>query len=303
MKIRLIVATASTLLASSVCAAEPGAIKLSTSLGVLGGESGEYVYNDDGSKASELKWKIKNAPIVKGDLSWDATRWLTVGARGWVTLSSSDADMNDYDWLTPGQDGWSDRSSHPDTQLNHANEFDAYVQGWLLDTPQFRLAAMAGYQQTRYSWTAYGGTYSYDNGQDVGAFTPGVAVGGYKQQFSVPYLGLAGVSRFGDVELTALLKYSPWVRAKDNDEHYLRDLTFHEKGTLSDYYSATLAAGYYLTPSAKIYLEANYSVYDTANADTTVIYRETSDQEHYSGDVAGISNKSYSLTAGLQYRF
>ncbi|MCX8963700.1 omptin family outer membrane protease [Erwinia psidii] len=306
MKINLIVASATTLLASSAFAADKtefDAITLSTSMGWLGGESGEYVYADDGSKTSALTWKIKNAPIIKGDLSWDATHWLTLGARGWVTLTSSDSQMDDYDWLTPGQSGWSDWSTHPDTQLNHANEFDAYVKGWLVKTPEYGLAAMLGYQQTRYSWTAYGGTYRYDNGQDVGAFVPGEAVGGYKQQFSVPYLGLAGVSRFGDVELSAMFKFSPWVRARDNDEHYQRAVTFHEKGINSDYYSATLAAGYYLNPSAKIYMEFNYSQYKTASADMTIIDRMMEDQQHLSGDVAGLSNKSYSLTTGLQYQF
>ncbi|WP_261640644.1 omptin family outer membrane protease [Erwinia mallotivora] len=280
-----------------------GKIKASAGLSWLSGESGEYVYGDDGNKQSELKWKIKNTAIIKGDLSWDALQWLTLNARGWATVASSGSAMDDYDWQTPGQSHWSDWSTHPNTRLNHANEFDLNVKGWLLNEPTYQLGVMLGYQQTRFSWTAFGGSYNYDNGQDIGEFQRGSRGIGYKQQFSLPYLGLVGLTRYGDIELTAAFKFSPWVRAKDNDEHYQRALSYQERGNNSNYYSATAGAGYYITPAAKVYLELNYSRYEKASASTSVTDRTTGENYALGDDSAGIANKTFAVTSGLQYQF
>ena len=45
----------------------------------------------------------------------------------------------------------------------------------------------------------------------------------------MPYIGLVGQYRINDFEFNALFKFSDWVRAHDNDEHYMRDLTFRER--------------------------------------------------------------------------
>lgn len=279
-------------------------IKTSIGFGVLGGESKEYVYNtDNGKKISELNWKIKNTAIIKGDISWDAFNWLTLNARGWTSLAPSSSGMDDYDWLTPGQNSWSDWSTHPNTQLNHANEFDINVKGWFLNTPEYRIGTIFGYQQTRFSWTASGGSYNYDNGTKTGVFPPNALGIGYKQQFSMPYLGLAGICRYQNFEFNALLKFSPWVTAKDNDEHYLRDITFHEKTNNSRYYSATIDAGYYVTPNAKIYTELSLSKYEEGKGGSEIINRTTGEKAYLGGDAAGIENMNYTVSVGMQYQF
>lgn len=65
--------------------------------------------------------------------------------------------MVDRDWMDSSNPGtWTDESRHPDTQLNYANEFDLNIKGWLLNEPNYRLGLMAGYQESRYSFTARG---------------------------------------------------------------------------------------------------------------------------------------------------
>ncbi|MBV7923558.1 omptin family outer membrane protease, partial [Yersinia pestis] len=91
-------------------------------------------------------------------------------------------------------------------------------------------------------------SYSYNNGAYTGNFPKGVRVIGYNQRFSMPYIGIAGQYRFIDFELNALFKLSDWVRAHDNDEHYMRVLTFREKTYGSRYYGTVINAGYYVTP-------------------------------------------------------
>ncbi|NMP27521.1 omptin family outer membrane protease [Rahnella sp. SAP-1] len=279
-------------------------ITMNTSLGWLGGESKEYVYDpEDGRKISQLDWKIKNTAIIKGDISWNALDWLTLNARGWTTLASGSAGMDDYDWSNPGQSHWTDWSTHPRTRLNYANEFDVNIKGWVLAHPYYRLGGVLGYQQTRFSWTAHGGDYQYDNGNIVGSFPDNLSVIGYQQTFSAPYIGLVGMYRYRNFEFNALLKFSAWVQAKDNDEHYRRSLTFRENTYRSRYYSVTLDAGYYVTPNAKVFTELSLSQYTQGKGGIHMINQQSGESQYLGGDAAGIANKNYSITAGLQYRF
>lgn len=282
----------------------PESLAVSASAGMLSGKSHEMVYDEaTGRKISQLDWKIKNVAILKGDITWDAYSFLTLNARGWTSLASGSGHMDDYDWMNAKQSSWTDHSSHPATNVNYANEYDLNVKGWIFQGDNYKAGVTAGYQETRFSWTATGGTYNYDNGAYQGNFPAGERGIGYSQRFSMPYIGLAGQYRFNDFEFNALFKFSDWVRAHDNDEHYMRDLTFREKTTDSRYYGASVDAGYYVTPHAKVFAEFTYSSYEEGKGGTQVIDTNTGDSGSIGGDAAGISNHNYTITAGLQYRF
>lgn len=125
--------------------------------------------------------------------------------------------MVDQDWMDSGTPGtWTDESRHPDTRLNYANEFDLNVKGWFLKESDYRLAIMAGYQESRYSFNATGGTYIYsENGgfrNETGALPDKIKVIGYKQHFKIPYVGLTGNYRYDNFEFGGAFKYSGWVR-------------------------------------------------------------------------------------------
>ncbi|HBK4812868.1 TPA: omptin family outer membrane protease [Enterobacter asburiae] len=282
----------------------PDSLAVSASAGMLSGKSHEMVYDEaTGRKISQLDWKIKNVAILKGDITWDAYSFLTLNARGWTSLASGSGHMDDYDWMNEKQSSWTDHSSHPATNVNYANEYDLNVKGWILQGDNYKAGVTAGYQETRFSWTATGGTYNYDNGAYQGNFPAGERGIGYSQRFSMPYIGLAGQYRFNDFEFNALFRFSDWVRAHDNDEHYMRDLTFREKTTDSRYYGASVDAGYYVTPHAKVFAEFTYSSYEEGKGGTQIIDTNTGDSGSIGGDAAGISNHNYTITAGLQYRF
>ena len=282
----------------------PDSLAVSASAGMLSGKSHEMVYDEaTGRKISQLDWKIKNVAILKGDITWDAYSFLTLNARGWTSLASGSGHMDDYDWMNAKQSSWTDHSSHPATNVNYANEYDLNVKGWIFQGDNYKAGVTAGYQVTRFSWTATGGTYNYDNGAYQGNFPAGERGIGYSQRFSMPYIGLAGQYRFNDFEFNALFKFSDWVRAHDNDEHYMRDLTFREKTTDSRYYGASVDAGYYVTPHAKVFAEFTYSSYEEGKGGTQIIDTNTGDSGSIGGDAAGISNHNYTITAGLQYRF
>ena len=133
----------------------PESVTVSTSAGMLSGKSHEMVYDTGtGRKVSQLDWKIKNVAILKGDISWDAYSFLTLNARGWTSLASGAGHMDDYDWMNDNQSGWTDHSSHPSTNVNYANEFDLNAKGWVFQNENYKAGVMAGYQETRFSWTA-----------------------------------------------------------------------------------------------------------------------------------------------------
>lgn len=279
-------------------------ITASASAGMLSGTSHEMVYDvDTGRKVSQLDWKIKNVAILKGDFSWEPYSFLTLNARGWTSLASGSGHMDDYDWMDESQKGWTDHSSHPATNVNYASEYDLNLKGWLFRDEDYKAGLVAGYQETRFSWTASGGSYHYDNGTSIGNFAAGERTIGYSQRFSMPYIGLAGQYRINDFEFNAVFKFSDWVRAHDNDEHYMRDLTFREKTTRSRYYGTSVDAGYYVTPNARVFAEFTYSKYHEGKGSSQIIDRAGDDSDFIEGDAAGISNKNYTVTAGLQYRF
>lgn len=277
-------------------------------LGTLSGKTKERVYDPavGGRKVSQLDWKYNNAAIVKGSLDWDLMPWVSVGASGWTTIGSRGGHMTDSDWLDEGQKGWTDQSKHPNTRLNYANEFDLNVKGWLLNEPTYRLGVMAGYQESRYSFNAAGGTYNYTDENTglpyTGAFQADQTVIGYKQRFQMPYIGLVGSYRYENFELGGAFKYSGWVRASDNDEHYLEDTTFKAKINNQNYYYLAANVGYYVTPSAKVYVEGNWSRTTNKKGSLYGINR----QELMKGDTgndSGIENYSFMTTVGLKYTF
>lgn len=277
-------------------------------LGSLSGKTQERVYDPDsgGRKVSQLNWKYNHAAIIKGALDWDLMPWISIGAAGWTTLTSRGGYMDDTDWLNENQNTWTDQSKHPNTQLNYANEFDLNVKGWLLNEPNYRLGVMAGYQESRYSFKAYGGTYNYTDENtglpDIGSFPADTKVIGYKQHFKMPYIGLLGRYRYERFEFGSSFKYSGWVRASDNDEHYLTDTTFKGNFKNQNFYSLSGNAGYYLTPNAKVYIEGIWSRTTNKKGNSSANDYSAGTTTHIANS-SGIENYNFMTTIGLRYSF
>ncbi|WP_426818151.1 omptin family outer membrane protease [Winslowiella sp. 2C04] len=306
------IAVSGLLLAGNACAEDNNwkintradSVSVASSLGWLGGRAQESVYaSSGGDKVSQLDWKIHNAAIIKADISWDALPWLTANAGGWTTLTSGKGHMVDRDWMDSRQSDPTHYSWHPNTSLNYANEFDLNLKSWLLKGESYRLGPIIGYQQSRFSWTSSGGKYRYYNGLVSGSFPQNRPVIGYQQKFTTPYIGLAGQYRASNVELTTLLKYSNWVKSSDNDEHYLRKLTFRDSSKRSGYYSLLVDAGYYLLPNIKLYTELSYNRYQEGKGGTEIIDRSTGQTHQMKGDVAGLANTYYTALVGVKYTF
>lgn len=271
-------------------------------IGTLGGEANEYVYTDSGEKLSQLNWKIKSASVIKGEMNYDMLPWLTANLNGWSTFKKGTGVMDDYDWLNPLQKQWTHWSHHENTELRYANDVDVNLRAWLLQDSYYKLGVMAGYEINDFRFLAKGGCFQMYNGRNSGCFSYNLPVIGYEQSFSTPYLGLNGKYLVNDFELNAIIKVSPLAQARDVDDHYLRDLTFKEYNQSSQFYSASFAAGYYVTPEVKVFADATYNRYMKGKADTQVLDHRLGIVEYFE-NAAGIANKNYVLSLGVQYRF
>lgn len=282
----------------------PEKVSAGINLGTLSGQTKERVYNPEegGRKVSQLNWKYNNAAVVKGSFDWDFMPRISLGASGWTTLASRGGNMNDYDWTSETQKEWTDHSSHPDTRLNYANEFDVNMKGWLFNEPDWRLGVMAGYQESRYSFNAKGGSYSYENGEYTGDFPRDLTVIGYQQRFKMPYIGLTGDYRYNNFEASGTFKYSGWVHSSDNDEHYLTSTTFKDNVHNQNYYSLSGSLGYYVTDNAKVYVEGVWSRVTNKKGDLAAYNYGDNTTDNVAGG-SGIENYSFMTTAGLKYTF
>lgn len=278
----------------------PEKISAGLSVGALSGSAKERVYQD-GRRVSQLDWKFKNAPILKGNIDWDLSPWVRLGASGWVTAGSHGAsDMVDRDWMLPHQAGYS-HISESSSRLRSASFWDVNTTIWGVNNDRWRLGVMAGWQQTDYRWDARGGYYSYWNGLVQGNLPDGKGIG-YKLQFKMPYIGLTGGYRYRDIEMNTSFKYSHWVRASDTDEHYLRNATFRDKNRDSDFYSVSADIGYYITPRAKVFIEGEWMRVTNGRGSETATFHDTGEVGYYP-DASGIESSSYNVTAGLKYYF
>lgn len=276
----------------------------SINIGTLSGQTKERVYDPDenGRKVSQLNWKYSNAAIVKSEISWNLIPNLSLGVSAWSTIARKGGKMDDYDWLKSSQTKWTDYSSHPNTHLNYANEYDLNVKAWILDEKDYRVGVLAGYKENRYSFNAKGGTYSYDNGSDTGHFRDKMVVIGYKQRYKIPYIGLLGSYRYNKFEVDADFKYSGWVKTSDNDEHYLKKTTYKAKINKQKYYSLTGSVGYYLADNIKVYVDGTWI--RTSNKKGNLSAYDYSDNSIESeGSGAGIENYNLISTIGLKYTF
>ncbi|MEH0873797.1 omptin family outer membrane protease [Pectobacterium cacticida] len=278
----------------------------SLAFGFLAGESKEFLYHppSGGQKASELDWKIDNALIIKGELSYDFSPRFSVGIRGWSTLAPGNGTMDDYDWTYANRPEWSHWSHHERTDLNYGNEIDLNVIGWMIKTPDYKVGLTVGYQKTAFSWSAFGGEFDYDDrhgGREKFTLPDSIKIIGYQQRYSMPYIGFIGSWRKQDIEFGGMVKFSNLVRAKNKDNHYDRDITLRAKGRNSLHFSATLNAGYYILPQTKLYAEAVYARYEEAKSAMT--WQERDYTEYYDGDWNGMDNRHYTLSLGIQHIF
>ncbi|MCL9669076.1 omptin family outer membrane protease [Rosenbergiella epipactidis] len=278
-------------------------VSVDVGVGMLSTTTKERLYDPtNGHKDSQLNWRVRNSAVLNAEVEWRVLPKLSFGLSGWTTFSKRGGMMNDYDWEDEDQKSWTSKSHHPRSYLNRSNQFDLNMKYWLLSNDAARIGVVSGYQQTRYRFSAYGGSYNYNNGGQIGQAPDDLLGISYRQTYKTPYIGLLASYRYQQWEVGGGFKYSAWGRASDVDDHHAADTTFTSLVTKQKSTSLSLNGGYYLTDNAKVYLEGTWG--RTFNRKGTGRYHDR--EEGTSGsskNSAGIENTSLMASIGMRYTF
>lgn len=286
--------------------------KVAVSIGQLTGvKAREAVYNgkNDSDHLSLLTWDTKHAPIAKVDVTFPIAHSVDLNVNAWTTFNgqSNKTVMNDYDWTDENNRSqlthW---SHHENTHLNYANHFDLNVNVWLLEKSNYKLGVVGGYEENRFSWTAFGGSALYpdENGNPLSYSFTSTGIGiGYKQVLKAPYIGLVGEYQRDKLEVKAGIKASNRAKNKDVDQHYKRDLTFYgEPEERSTYYAGNLNLSYFVNDKIRLFSDITYTKFKNSMTVATIVDHEDGSVMQSPGS-QGIANQYYTVTTGLEYKF
>jgi outer membrane protease/TolB-like protein len=272
--------------------------RLRGSLGILQGESGEYVYDGEHT-LSELMWDLSGLTMAGLVLSSRFGERFSVNAGFWTALNKGNGEMTDYDWFIEGLD-WT-HYSRSEVEVEKAQIFDLNAAFTLVESDFFSLSALAGYKQDFWQWTdsAQEFIYSVYGFRDTRGDFGGESMIDYEQKFRIPYIGVNAGGIIGDVIIwNTYLHYSPLVKADDKDHHIARGLHFEETFKNIDYVAFGAAAGIRLTERLQIAGEMHAQSIPESRGDMYIVeYDETFT------DSAGISHDSVMLSVTATWRF
>lgn len=259
-----------------------------------------------GHKCSQLNWESKGVTLFT--LGFDAQiddDWSLNGSINFGT--GGNGHMVDFDWLSRGHDDWSDRTIHPGTELDHyvdgAVELDRIIYG--SETSSF--AVGAGFRYTDVKWTAYGGSglYSSEDGfrNSPVAWADGERAISYRQKIPVGFVSLSGERVLGDLTISGGIQGGLSFGIKDIDDHWSRDLRYHDDMDPAPTIGATVAVNYALTPGASLYLSGSFERVFHKPGDMQI--DDTAEGTRYppTKDEAGANFESMSISFGLKGSF
>ncbi|WP_095205213.1 omptin family outer membrane protease [Mesorhizobium carmichaelinearum] len=276
-------------------------------IGIATIKAQEFVYGDGctgtDEKCSQLNWQSKGVTLftlgaeAQIDNDWSLKGNVSVGASG------GNGHMVDTDWDFPGHDDWSDRSIHPQTELDH------YVAGAIeLDRIIYRnetgsFAVGAGFRYTDVQWTAYGGfgIHSEDGFRDLPVTWPDWERGiSYRQKIPVGFLSLGGEQAFGNLTISGGVQGGLSLGMRGIDDHWGDFRTYddmHPAPTIG----ATVGVNYALTPSVSLYLSGSFErVFHALGKE---LVEEDGKRSAWKKNVAAASFQSMSASFGLKVSF
>ncbi|SCZ66960.1 omptin family outer membrane protease [Thiohalomonas denitrificans] len=313
----MVLAAPCSALEQAAVSSSDGKTHLTLGAGLLNGESGEYVYDADGSasgiagyKISELQWDLDDVPMVGLEFTHAVSDRFTFDLAYWTNAGDGDSSMDDYDWLYVGLD-WSDWSHHDNTEVRDVSRFD--ISGdFVIDRFQWEntdLYAVLGYRWDHLDWQAKGGEaiYSDTNFRDTNVAFPNVPVISYEQTYQTPYVGLGirsrGMSGMTNITLDASLRFSDWVKGEDVDVHHLRDLRFEGEGDRGRWMAFDFSLDFSLSERFDVGISYSATEYDEIKATTLITDLTDGSKTFYSGDAAGLDHRSSMVSLDLGYRF
>lgn len=229
----------------------------------------------------------------------------------WLTnIDDGSGKMKDSDWLTDDLDIIEVGSSHPGKDIYSESdmELDAKIldlnaayKFWLSD--KFNIGPMIGYKYQRFEYDV-----SNVNQVGYGPYAPfyTATVSGkvldYKVSYNIPYFGLSSELLFKDkFHANIKLAYSPFVSAKDTDDHILR-YKLSKGDTKGHAAAASLNAIWEFLPMWFLNMGGEYMNIHTTGTQHQYFY--AGPYMGYSADVNDkITSEQWLVKLGVIYRF
>ena len=266
---------------------------------LLNGEGKEYVYSPDlnGMKVSDLRWESKNIVMTGGELTMQYGESFTLNGGWWRRMSSQTGTMTDDDWNAV--DGLQD-SSDPRVQTNFSESKSDLTEGSAYDVNgsltvmkmmqnNLHVRAIAGYKKEQWKWEASDGYWIYmqelvENRGDaiLGVGTAGSIDGvgiRYKQDMTIPYIGV-GMNYTGErFGLEAHAIYSNRVELEATDEHLERNLKTEDSFSDGEYWAIGLNHTWNLGPKLFLVGSLELEKIQTVTGDSKWIFTEEDTEE------------------------
>lgn len=294
-------------LSAAPAMADDTGVSASIGFGLTRLRADETVY-DGGHRLSELEWRSKTTRVIHGTLDADIGSGWSVRFDG-KTGFKGNSHMTDYDWVPPlgtsGPDSWSDRSLHDDTGLDHYFTGSAELNRRIYGDDSQKMSLGVGGRYTDVKWTAKGGSYIYSAGgfrNVIGNFIDGQTVIDYRQKIPVLYTTLGGEKTIDKWRFTGGLEAGAVIKARDVDNHVLRDLNFKESFAVSPMFGIKASVEYQVTPSVALYLDGSFEATKFRRGDTRMLDKGTG-ATAFTSDSAGGSFSAAYIGTGIRASF
>ncbi|SIS75901.1 omptin family outer membrane protease [Paracoccus saliphilus] len=220
-------------------------------------------------------------------------------------------DMTDYDWLAPFAKGtsdhqWTDRSQHPDSQLDHYFDLELAVGRDFDLNEATQVNLHGGLKYTWIEWHARGGRYIYsdNNFRDArGSFPDGEVGVSYKQQRRTVFVGAEMIREQGDWRLSGLLRAGLSVNPKAVDHHWLRNIRFDERFSSSPFFQIGLAAERQLENQMWLHVGAGYQKFFRERGDTRLSAIRTGQKQGIYDNSVGADLSVATIDIGIRREF
>ncbi len=296
------------------------ALGISTTL--LNGEGKEYVYAPelDGMKISDLRWESDNVFLLSGHLTMQYKNWLTLNTGWWEKLSANTGTMTDDAWNVV--EGLQDSSS-PRFQTNFSEsksdltEGSAYDIHGRLNVMKFQqnhlhVGAIIGYKKEEWEWEASDGYWiSIEELVEtnpisiVGTGTAGEFEGvsiRYKQETTIPYIGISIDFTGQHVNLEAHALYSDRVEMKATDDHLEQNLRTVDSLEDGEYWSVGLNHTWKMSPKLSLVAVVEYEEIRTIKGEAKWTFYDD-DIEKVVDNGAGAGYHTTAVTFSMVYVF
>ena len=286
-------------------ASDDATIEFSGGLGAMYLEANEYVFNGDAT-LSRLIWQSR-VPVLRGSMAVALSGGWSLSAEGSVAGFGSSY-MEDYDWQIKTNDfnAWTDRSQHPDTQLNHYVSGAAAIGYALSDDDDGAVRLQAGLKYTDVKWSAYGGSFVYSDGgyrNKTGNFADGAPAISYRQQLPEVFIGFDGDQYYDTVRLGGMVRGGLTVLAQSHDDHWMRNLRVEDSFRPAPTLALGADVGFALGPASEFTIAGRYDQTFLMRGKSEYFNTSTGARTIVGDDLGGAELRSAEITAGLRGAF